>query len=100
MPGNPISTVTSWHFFVRPFLAQAIGSPAIRLERAVISEDLRKPEHLCCFYRGRFDGISIKVSPKQGSAHLLASTEANAYIVALEGKSEIRAGTTVDVLRI
>jgi molybdopterin molybdotransferase len=100
LPGNPISTVTSWHFFVRAFLAAAAHYPAIHLEKVPLSTDLSKPEALCCFYRGAFDGISVRVSPRQGSAHLLASTEANTYIVLLDGISELKAGTTVDVLRI
>jgi molybdopterin molybdotransferase len=100
IPGNPISTATSWHFFVRPLLSHWAGYPLPEFEKACISGDLKKPADLRCFFRGHIDGKLATVHNRQGSAEFLASLTSNAYIVLNEGEKIITHGTEVDVLRI
>ena len=99
LPGNAISTVTSWYFFVRPLLGSWAKLGAVQMEKHTLKKDVSKPEGLRCFWRGIVDSEGVELLSGQGSAHLLATTVANAYISLLEGKNQVPAGMEVDVLR-
>ena len=100
LPGNPISTAATWHYFGRPFLAAWAGLPEPRKITAVLAKDVRKPTGLRCFFRAYFDGVALKVYEKQGSSHFSASTEANAYVELPEDDSVVTAGTAVQAILI
>jgi len=100
LPGNPISTAVGWHFFARPLLRAWGGIPEARRAEVRLATNVSKPEPLRCFYRAIIrDGLA-HVAKNQGSAHLLASSDMNAYIVFPEGISQFSPNTELEAINL
>ena len=95
LPGNPLATCCGWYYFARPILASMAGIPAPRKRLITLAQDVNKPKHLRCFYRGTSDGHLVTLHKSQGSAHFLASINSNTYVELPEGSSTIPAKTEV-----
>lgn len=100
IPGNPVSTMTAWHYFLRPILASWTNIPTLRKELVTLSHDVSKPEKFHCFYRAIVENSRAQIPPQQGSAQLRASLSTNAYVELPEGLATLRAGTEVEAIRI
>jgi molybdopterin molybdotransferase len=97
LPGNPVSTVVGWRFFVRPYLQRCLGLPAEIPRRARLSARVEKPEGLRCFFKARREGDSVRVLRGQGSHMISTLLEADCWAVLPEARSGIRAGKEVEV---
>ena len=100
IPGNPISTVTSWHYFVRPLLARWAGLPAPEKVLLTLANDQKKPNNLTCFFRAVAAIGEARIAADQGSGNLLASLSANAYIELPEATDRVTQGTPCLAIRI
>ena len=100
LPGNPISTAATWHYFGRPLLASWAGIPVPQKVAMTVTTEVRKPEGLRCFFRARHEGGQVTVLKGQGSAHFRASASANAYVELPESVGVISAGSIVEGLLI
>jgi molybdopterin molybdotransferase len=102
-PGNPVSVLLSYHYFVRPALGKLMGhanAKPLKLS-AVLNGDLRKKSGRRENLRGRlaFDKGTLIVTPVRGQgSHMLGGlATANCLIhFPLEADS-LRAGATVEV---
>lgn len=101
IPGNPVSTATTWHYFIRPLLNHWAKFEHPGKETVQLKQDIKKPLQLRCFYRGIIgnDG-KVDIPSKQASAHLRASIQANAYVELPEGRDLIPAGEKLLATRI
>jgi len=100
LPGNPISTAATWHYFARPLLAAWAGVPPPQKITMTLTTNVRKPEGLRCFFRAHYNKGLATVHQSQGSAHFRASTTANAYVEIPEGGTEAKSGMVVEGLLI
>ncbi len=98
LPGNPISTCVGWHAFGRPLLEAWAHIPAPKKKTLVLKNEVKKPEHLRCFYRAEVNGERVWVSQRQGSAQFAASVTSEAYVELPEGFSRIPAETKVEAI--
>ena len=100
LPGNPISTAVTWHFFGRPLLHQIAGVPLPRKVRVPLAQSVQKPAGLRCFWRAVLENGVVTPLSSQGSAHFLATLKANTYIELPEDPTVMEQGTLVDALII
>lgn len=98
LPGNPISTAVAWHAFVRPLLSAWAHLPPPAKKTLILKNEVKKPEHLRCFYRAEVNGDKAWVSQRQGSAQFAASITSEAYVELPEGFSRIPAETKVEAI--
>ncbi|MBI3553083.1 MAG: molybdopterin molybdotransferase MoeA [Elusimicrobia bacterium] len=97
LPGNPISTVVGFRFFVLPCLRRALGLPDEKPARAVLAADAEKPAGLRCFFKARLEGGKVRILPGQGSFQIRPLLEADCWAVLPEAGDRARAGTAVEV---
>lgn len=95
LPGNPISTAVGWHAFARPLLTKVAGTAPIQRKTLLLKNEVRKPEHLRCFFRAEVNGANAWVGARQGSAQMAASINTEAYVELPEGFARIPADTRV-----
>jgi molybdopterin molybdotransferase len=104
LPGNPVSTIVSFHMFVRPLIrsllkATDIGPKVLeaRLEAAAKCDPAREsivPAHV------RFDGGSYRIVPAawKGSSDLVGLARANALVMIPRRDGNLEPGDTVRFL--
>jgi molybdopterin molybdotransferase len=99
LPGNPISTVVGFRFFVEPYLRALTGRVPEAPWRVELAEATKKPEGLRCFFKARWDRErgTVRALPGQSSALVRPLLEANAWVVLPEEGSLVPAGTRVEV---
>jgi molybdopterin molybdotransferase len=95
LPGNPISTCTGWYFFAMPLLQSLVGVRALHLYNFKLNNDVRKPEHLRCFFRAEIRDNRAWVPQSQGSGHFASSINQDAFVILPEGMSLVKAETIV-----
>lgn len=100
LPGNPISTLVGWYFFVLPLIHEIafIGKPE-KLS-VTLSEGVKKPKNLRCFYRGLIEGNIATALGSQKSADLASLREANALLELPEGTDFVEKNTTITAIRM
>lgn len=98
VPGNPISTMASWNFFLRPLLARWAGIPAHNSMKVRLARKIKKPKDLRCFYRASIEEASAFVFEQQGSSHFKASISANGWVELPEGFDTLPEGIEVKAL--
>ncbi len=90
LPGNPVSTMTSFIQFVRPALLKLMGASRISkpVVNAILDEDIEKPAGKVFLLRGRFtsmpDDLHVVTTGNQKSSVLRSMSEANCLIVVPE----------------
>ena len=103
LPGNPVSTLTSFLQFVRPALLRLMGATSIAkpVVHAFLTEDIKKPAGKAHLLRGRFtikDGqFHVSTTGNQKSSVLRSMSRANCLIVLPEGTTRLKAGETVAI---
>lgn len=98
LPGNPISTATAWHVFVKPLLAQWLNLPLPAKVQVTLANDVYKPQALRCFWRAEIQGGRAWVGHQQGSASFAPSINTKAYVELPEGAARIPAETRVSAI--
>ncbi|MBS1803590.1 MAG: molybdopterin molybdotransferase MoeA [Acidobacteria bacterium] len=109
LPGNPISSAATFHFFATPILAALAGSNEIhpRFVLAQLARDTDRkakpgltrflPAH-CTFNRSVDALPQVETVPWHGSGDLTAFAQSNCFLVIPEDKSGLGAGSTVRIL--
>ena len=105
LPGNPVSTVVGFRFFVTPYLREAQALPPEKPLRAQVKapngKSVGKPDGLRCFYKARLHrGDSeprIEILPGQLSFMVSPLLRADAWAVLDEKGDEAAEGQWIDV---
>lgn len=103
LPGNPVSTLTSFLQFVRPALLRLMGAKRIRkpVLNAILEEDLKKQPGKAFLLRGHFsirnNEFYVSTTGNQNSSVLRSMSRANCLIVIPENTSEVKAGEKVAI---
>jgi len=104
LPGNPVSTMVTFHLFVVPALDLLSGAPArpLPLLEATLAEPMKEKPGLTHFLPARVEwrGESAGVRPLswQGSGYIAALSGANCFLVFPADRQDIAAGEKVSVL--
>ncbi|OPY76021.1 MAG: Molybdopterin molybdenumtransferase [Syntrophorhabdus sp. PtaU1.Bin153] len=103
LPGNPVSTLTSFIQFVRPALLRLMGATRIKkpIINAVLEEDITKQSGKVHLLRGFFtiknNEFHVSTTGNQNSSVLRSMSDANCLIVIPENTTEVRAGERVAI---
>lgn len=103
LPGNPVSTLTSFIQFVRPALLSLMGALHIHkpVVNAFLEEQITKHPGRAHFVRGRFTirNNSFYVSPtgNQTSSIIRSMSDANCLIIIPEETTSVEAGEQVAI---
>lgn len=98
LPGNPVSVFLGYHLWVRRAAASMSGAPGgLREFRLPIGFDFRRRKTDRCEY------VACRIGPtgtvdrieSHGSAHLLALSKADGFVLVPEGVAELPAGEEV-----
>jgi molybdopterin molybdotransferase len=104
LPGNPVSTFTSFALFVAPALRRLLGYRRWENRRrlAVLAEPLRERGERETYHLARLewgpDGLTARSVSSPGSGDVLALARANGFIVTPLGGASHAAGSTVAAL--
>lgn len=104
LPGNPVSAMVSFEYYVRPALRKLMGH--LRLDRprveVVMDEGFQKRPGRQLFLRGQVErsaeGFRARLSGLQGSAMLGSMAAANALILVPAELGPVRAGDRLEAL--
>jgi molybdopterin molybdotransferase len=97
LPGNPVSTVVGWRFFVLPHLRRRLGLPPAPAQRLRLVSPAPKPEGLRCFFKARREAGGVRVLPGQSSHQISPLLAADCWAVLPERGALTRARTLVEV---
>lgn len=104
LPGNPISTLIGWRFFVSPFLRGILGRGPEPIRWARLSRTLEKPAGLSCFFKAKTiedaAQIFVEVLPGQGSHLISPLLEADVWTALPRDASRLEAGSLVPIYRL
>lgn len=107
LPGNPISCVAGFTYFIEPLLRVMHGAATYDppVERAVLTADFRHDASRTVLATAhlapdRYGQLQVTPTARQGSAMMHALAEANAFLIADEATPHLPAGEHVDVIRI
>lgn len=105
LPGNPVSTVVGFRFFVAPYLRARLGLGMDRGVEASLDKDAKKPEGLRCFYKGRAyltsdNKIQVEILEGQASYVVSSLLSANCWVVLPEEGSSLLGGTRVQIFSL
>ena len=102
MPGNPVSTFVSFLRFARPMLRamRGTGEPARQTARlaAPVRPLKTRTDHLRATIDWRDGEAWVVPASRQGSGDLSGLLQSDALIVVPTGDTELRAGTTVEII--
>jgi molybdopterin molybdotransferase len=104
LPGNPISAMVCFDLFARPVLDALSGASPERLPaaRARLRKEVKTKTGLTRFLPAILEGSvfdpEVEAIAWQGSGDLLASAQANCYLVVPPDREALAAGETVSVL--
>lgn len=102
LPGNPLSTITSFYQFARPAILKLMGAKDLLLPRikATLTCDVSTTGDRLHFMSGIIEnsGKELVVSPAgpQGSGILSSLARANCYMLIPKGKQYIQQGEIID----
>jgi molybdopterin molybdotransferase len=104
LPGNPISAMVCFDLFVRPVLDALSGALPARLPaaKARLGKAVKTKTGLTRFFPAILQGSllepEVEVVPWQGSGDLLASAQANCYLVVPPDRDSLAAGEMVSIV--
>lgn len=104
LPGNPVSTMVTFDLFVQPVLQALGGALPVRLPvaRARLAKAVKTKTGLTRFLPGRFLGArfdpEVEVVSWQGSGDVMASAQADCYVIIPPDRDQIAAGEMVSIL--
>jgi molybdopterin molybdotransferase len=83
LPGNPVSTVVGWRFFIDPYVRALRGQPPEKTFTARLTQPYKKPPGLTCFLKANVmfseTGAAVQIHEGQGSYRLSPLLEANCW---------------------
>lgn len=103
LPGNPVSTLTSFIQFVRPALLRLMGAQKIRkpVVNAFLEEDVKKKPGKVHLLRGYYtiknNDFYVSTTGSQKSSVLRSMSDANCLIIIPEDTTKVRAGEKVAI---
>ena len=103
LPGNPVSTLTSFIQFVRPALLGLMGARKLHkpVVNAFLEEDIKKPAGKVHLLRGHFivrnNDFYVSTTGNQKSSVLRSMSSANCLIVVPEDVTSVKAGQKVAI---
>lgn len=103
LPGNPVSTLTSFIQFVRPALLSLMGASRIHkpVVHATLMEDISKQPGKAHYLRGRFtikdNGLYVITTGNQNSSIIRSMSDANCLIIMPEEATSVRSGEQVRI---
>jgi molybdopterin molybdotransferase len=106
LPGNPVSTMVTFQLFVQPLLDGLSGAKPrpLPFAQAMLKADFSSKTGLTRFLPARLSGAfekpEVELIRWQGSGDLMASSQANCYIVVPPEKEQFRAGENITVLML
>lgn len=102
LPGNPVSSLVTFHLVAARAIRRLQGQPdqALPTLSAVITEPIRKTPGRMDFQRGIWRqterGVEVRPTRAQQASHILGSmTEANCYIALEQERGPVAAGDSV-----
>lgn len=103
LPGNPVSTLTSFIQFVRPALLGLMGAKRLRkpVVSAYLEEDIKKQSGKVHLLRGHFtvrnNDFYVSTTGNQKSSVLRSMSDANCLIIIPEDVTKMTAGEKVSI---
>ena len=103
LPGNPVSTLTSFIQFVRPALLRLMGAKRIHkpIVNAFLEEDIKKQSGKVHLLRGYFtirnNDFYVSTTGNQKSSVLRSMSNANCLIIVPEDVTKVKAGEKVTI---
>ncbi len=102
LPGNPVSSMVTFHLFVRPALRRLQGAePADTRTWAIadspLSRNAAREQVLRCRLSARSDGWHVEPTGEQGSHRLTSMLDVGAFALVPAGEGAIAAGERVEV---
>ncbi len=101
LPGNPISTLVGWRFFVDPYVRSLRGQKPETPWVARLNHPLMKPKDLQCFYKAVWqvkDGeVQVEVLEGQGSYMISPLLKANCWAFLTPESDSLAAGSLVSL---
>jgi molybdopterin molybdotransferase len=98
LPGNPVSTVVGFRFFVQPCLRDLLGQSQESPIRCRLSSTVDKPEKLRCFFKARRrEAGAVEVLAGQASFQIHSLLSSDCWAVLEEGVDHVNAGAEIDV---
>ncbi|HAH07947.1 MAG TPA: molybdopterin molybdenumtransferase MoeA [Elusimicrobia bacterium] len=100
MPGNPVSTFTSFTLFVMPALRGLSGLPSgLKTLQAPLAGAIRHETGRLDFVPARMEGEGVRpVQGYRGSADIASLSKADRFVMASGERASFGRGTLVDVL--
>jgi molybdopterin molybdotransferase len=104
LPGNPVSTMVSFHLFVRPVIDALSGATPqpLRFATAALKSPFTTKTGLTRFLPGNLGGThqhpEVELVRWQGSGDLMAVSRSNCYIVVPPDREQFSAGEAITVL--
>ncbi len=104
LPGNPVSSVVGFRFFIESFLQTLFSKSKEKPMRAQLQKDLEKPKGLKLFLKARLDLTDMvpKVEILEGQMSSMVSSllEANSWVVLDEEISSLKNQDFVNVFTL
>ncbi len=104
LPGNPVSTLVTFELFVSPVLRALAGGEMLplRFASARLKSLFQTPTGLTRFLPARVNGgpgqVEVELLHWQGSGDLVATSQANCYLVIPPDREQFTAGEEVSIL--
>ncbi|MCX6127624.1 MAG: molybdopterin-binding protein, partial [Proteobacteria bacterium] len=102
LPGNPVSTIVGWRFFVDPYLRALCGRGEEQPEPAILQNSIKKPSEMICFYKAyrQNHASQLQLTLLDGQASYMISPllKANCWAILMPGSSEVKEGDLVVTL--
>lgn len=102
LPGNPVSSMVGWRFFVIPLLRKILAKEREQIFKLCLTADFKKKHNLRQFLKARLiinDGVaSCEISNHQESFKIHALTTNDLWVMALENDCVISAGELIAAL--
>lgn len=103
LPGNPVSSLVTFHGFVAPAIRQMLGMDpepfrlAAQLEEPIIKHDGRRHSIRGILRPGENDTLLVRTTGTQSSGAMSSMSRANCLITVEEATTNVEAGTVVTV---
>jgi molybdopterin molybdotransferase len=100
LPGNPVSTMVTFELFAKPMIDALSGTvpQPLTLLRARLKAEIKTKTGLTRFLPALLMGSEVELVPWQGSGDIVATAEANCYVVVPPDRAVIPAWEMVQVL--
>ena len=101
LPGNPMSSVACFRFFVYPFLQESLGLKAEKPIEAILKNNFAKPKKFTRFVKSRINTtkngkIEVEILKGQESFRVKSFVKSNIWTVLPSGKSLFKKNEIVD----